>query len=131
MTLSRPLLIGLRASPFRDVMADWVRGQGFETFVTDTGREAVAWARSRPETLSILDQDLERLDGVEVWRVVRPIVHHRLVLMAQQRTRDLWFSALEEGVGSVLPLPTEREVVLTALRLVSDTDGERHATRGV
>ena len=99
-------------------MDDWVRGQGFETFVTDTGREAVAWARSRPEAVSFLDQDLERLDGVEVWRVVRPIVSHRLVLMAEERTRDLWFSALDAGVGSVLPLPTERDVVLTALRLV-------------
>ena len=118
MTLSRPVLIGLRASAFRDALDGWVRGEGFVTFVTDAGREAVAWARARPEAVSFLDRDLDRLDGEEVWRVVRPIVSHRLVLMAQQRTRDLWFSALAEGVGSVLPLPTERDVVLTALRLV-------------
>jgi len=118
VTPARPVLIGLVASPFRDAMDLWVRDQGFETFVTDAGSAAVAWARSRPEAVSFLDRDLERLDGVEVWRVVRPIVSHRLVLMARQRTRDLWFSALDEGVGSVLPLPAERDVVLTALRLV-------------
>jgi len=117
--LQRPVLIGLRPSPFRDALDGWVRAQGLGTFVTDRGTDAVDWVRSHPETVSFVDRDLDRLGGVEVWRVVRPIVSHRLVLMAELRTRDLWFSALAEGVGSVLPLPTEREVVLTALRLAS------------
>lgn len=119
MTLSRPVLIGLRPSPFRDSLDGWVRGQGLDTFVTARGAEAVGWVRERPDAVSFVDRDLGQVGGVEVWRVVRPIVCRRLVLMAQQRTRDLWFSALAEGVGSVLPLPTEREVVMTALRLAS------------
>src|SRR5205814_8270576 len=117
--LLRPVLIGLRPSPFRDALDGWVRGQGLETFVTDRGTDAVDWLRERSEAVSFVDRDLDRLGGVEVWRVVRPIVCHRLVLVAKERTKDLWFSALAEGVGTVLPLPTEREVVLTALRLAS------------
>ncbi len=113
-----PVLIGLRASCFRDEMDRWVRGVGFETFVTDVGRTAVDWVRRTPEALTFLDRDLERVGGEEVWRVVRPIVCHRLVLMAEQRTKELWFSALADGVGSVLPLPSGRDAVLTALRVL-------------
>jgi DNA-binding NtrC family response regulator len=118
--LLRPVLVGLRPSPFREALDGWIRSQGLETFVTDEARVAVDWVRMRPDAVSFVDRDLERVGGVEVWRVVRPIVSHRLVLMAKERTRDLWFSALAEGVGAVLPLPTEREVVLTALRNASE-----------
>ena len=45
-----------------------------------------------------------RIDGEEVWRVVHPQGRHRLVLMAEQRTTDLWLRALAEGVATVLPL---------------------------
>jgi hypothetical protein len=117
--LPPPVLVGLRPSPFREALDGWVRALGLETFVTDRPKDVVVWVRERPDAVSFVDRDLDRLEGVEVWRVVRPIVSHRLVLMARERTRDLWFSALAEGVGTVLPLPTEREVVMTALRLVS------------
>jgi len=118
--LQRPVLVGLRPSPFREALDGWVQALGLETFVTERPREAVEWVRERPSAVSFVDRDLDRIEGVEVWRVVRPIVSHRLVLMARDRTRDLWFSALAEGVGSVLPLPSEREVVMTALRLASE-----------
>jgi DNA-binding NtrC family response regulator len=118
--LQRPVLVGLRPSPFREALDGWVQALGLETFVTDRATEAVEWVRRCPLSVSFVDRDLDRIEGVEVWRVVRPIVCHRLVLMAKERTRDLWFSALAEGVGTVLPLPTEREVVLTALRLASE-----------
>ncbi len=120
MTLVRPVLVGLKPSPFREALADWVRDQGRETFVTGEAVQALSWARARPEGVSFLDRDLERLDGEEAWRVVHRVVGYRLVLMAAERTNELWFSALAEGVGTVLPLPTERDVVLTALRLASD-----------
>jgi DNA-binding NtrC family response regulator len=110
------VLIALRASAFREEMTGWVEGSGFEPYVTEAGRLAVEWVRGTPGGLSFVDLDLERLEGREVWRVVRPI-GHRLVLMAQQRTKELWFSALAEGVATVLPLPAERDAVLSALRL--------------
>jgi hypothetical protein len=131
------IVIALRPSGFRDELDRWVRDQGFGTFVTDEGRAAVEWVRRAPRTVSFLDLDLERVDGEEVWRLARRIARapsdgyaargrspggpfpgdHRLVLMAARRTNELWFTALAEGVGSLLPLPTERDVVLTALRV--------------
>ena len=129
---SLSVVIGLRPSGFRDELDRWVRDQGFETFVTDEGRAAVEWVVRTPRTVSFLDLDLERVDGEEVWRLVRRIARAssdapaargwsprdpRLVLMAARRTNELWFTALAEGVGTLLPLPTERDVVLTALRV--------------
>jgi len=116
------VLIGLRASRFREEMAGWIEGQGFQPYVTDVGRLAVDWLRRTPEAASFLDLDLD-CHGEAVWRVVRPIadarVGRRLALMAERRPKDLWMSALEDGVATVLPLPAERDVVLVALRLVT------------
>jgi hypothetical protein len=110
-------LIALRASAFREEMAGWVDGNGFEPYVTDVGRHVIDWVRGSPGGISFIDRDLERLEGREIWRLARPIVGHRLVLMAEQRTKELWFSALAEGVTTVLSLPADRDAVLHALRL--------------
>lgn len=108
-----------------------MRDLGYETFVTHDGRAAVDWVVRMPRTLAFLDVDLDRVDGEEVWRLVRRIVarpseqpvetvpgwNRRLVLMAARRTNQIWFAALSEGVGSLLPLPSEREVVRAALEV--------------
>jgi DNA-binding NtrC family response regulator len=97
-------------------MQGWLSDAGYATRVTDVAREAVEWARG-DTTVAFVATDLGALDGEQVWRVVRRTgVGHRLVLMAERRTKDLWFEALAAGVGSLLPLPTERDVVLAALR---------------
>ncbi len=118
----RAVLIGLRPSGFRDEMAEWIREQGYEPHVEGGVHETVEWVRRAPDTVSFVDAGLGRLDGEEAWRVVRrvlgPGLPPRLVLMAEYRTKELWFEALVVGVGSVLPLPTERRVVLEALRWV-------------
>jgi DNA-binding NtrC family response regulator len=116
MAPGRIALVGLRASGFRDLMERWLSDAGYATRVTDVARVAVEWARVGA-SVSFVETDLGSLDGEQVWRVVRRTCGgHRLVLMAERRTKDLWFEALAAGVGSLLPLPTEREVVLTALR---------------
>ena len=121
MAPARFVLIGLRPTGFRDEMAGWVRDHGYEPRVTEACREAVDWARNAPDSVSFMDSELGRLDGEEVWRVVRRFLGSRLVLMAGHRTKELWFEALNAGVGSVLPLPTERHVVLEALRQAAGT----------
>lgn len=183
VSLDRPVLIGVRASRFRDELAGWIRGQGFPTFVTSVGREAVDWLRRTPESVSFLDRDLDRVDGEEVWRTVvsagrpadpdarpdrrgsaqagtpvgdtsgrwapaspailcgvaavkvaavdgvgdadgpRPVAPSRragrLVLLAERPTKELWLTALGDGVATVLPLPAGQDAVLLALRLAA------------
>ncbi len=183
VSLDRPVLIGVRASRFRDELAGWIRGQGFPTFVTSVGREAVDWLRRAPESVSFLDRDLDRVDGEEVWRTAvsagrpadsdarpdrrgsadagtsardtpvrwapappavvrgiaavqvaavdgagdadgrRPVAPPRragrLVLLAERPTKELWLTALGDGVATVLPLPAGQDAVLLALRLAA------------
>ena len=123
VSLSRPVLIGARPSRFREELAGWVRGQGFDPFVTEVGRVAVDVVRRTPEIPTFLDADLAEDDVGEVWRVVRPIAGssgaRRLVLLAERRSKELWMTALADGVATVLPLPAERDVVLCALRIVT------------
>ncbi len=188
VSLDRPVLIGVRASRFRDELAGWIRGQGFPTFVTSVGREAVGWLRRAPESVSFLDRDLDRVDGEEVWRTAvsagrpadsdarpdrrgsadagtpardtpvrwapappavvrgiaavqvaavqvaavdgagdadgrRPVAPPRragrLVLLAERPTKELWLTALGDGVATVLPLPAGQDAVLLALRLAA------------
>jgi DNA-binding response OmpR family regulator len=100
-------------------MQGWLSDAGYATRVTEVARVAVEWARAEAD-VAFVETDLGSLDGEQAWRVVRRTCGgHRLVLMAERRTKDLWFEALAAGVGSLLPLPTEREVVLAALRAAS------------
>ena len=116
MTSKGVALVGLRAGPFRGEMERWLSDAGYTTRVTDVARVAVEWARGGANVWFV-ETDLGPVDGEQVWRVVRRTCGgQRLVLMAPNRTKELWFEALEAGVGSLLPLPTGRESVLAALR---------------
>lgn len=123
VSLARPVLIGVRPSRFRDDLAGWVQGQGFDPFVTEVGRVAVDLVRRTPGIPTFLDADLPEVDGEEVWRKVRPIAGsfgaRRLVLLAERRSKELWMTALADGVATVLPMPAERDAVLCALRIVT------------
>jgi CheY-like chemotaxis protein len=122
MTSQPEVLIGLRPSVQRERLVGWVRGQGYETDVANDGREIVARASARRFAASFLDASLETPEGGTVWRVVLRIVGRRLVLMAHERTNDLWFEALRAGVGTVLLLPPEEATVHAALRAVAASD---------
>jgi DNA-binding NtrC family response regulator len=117
MTSTGVALIGLRPSGFRSEMEGWLTDAGYATRVTDVAQVAVEWAQGVSTAVWFVETDLGPVGGEQVWRVVRRTCGgHRLVLMAARRTKDLWFEALEAGVGSLLPLPTGRDAVLAALR---------------
>ena len=54
-----------------------------------------------------------------VWRRIRPIAQRRVVLMARESGRNLWFEALRTGVATVLPFPPREAMVQAALRVVT------------
>lgn len=120
MTPNPAVLISLRRE--RDIdpalerqLADWVGALGFEPLVAPDGREAVAWVRRRPFAASLFDWRSDDGDGVASWRSIHEILGRRLVLMTREPRRGLWFEALCEGVGAVLPLPAREAMVRAAL----------------
>jgi DNA-binding response OmpR family regulator len=119
MTPTPSVLVGLRPGSVRDELVGWIRSLGYDTAVAQDGRETVAWVRGRPIVASFLESGWGAEEGRTVWRVVRPIVGRRLVLMAWERPYDLWIEALRAGVGAFLPLPAEPATVKAALRAVT------------
>jgi len=119
--MPRPsVLIGLgghdtRDRDWRSRVAGWVRRWGYEAAVTDDGPQALAWTRERAFAASLVECGLVAETGESVWRTVRPIVGRRLVLMAREPGKEIWFEALRAGVGAVLLLPPEEVVVRAAL----------------
>ena len=92
-----------------------VRGRGYEPrFTTDAG-EAVAWAQDQRFEVSFVDADMEVHAGGRIWRLLRPVIGPRMVLMTRGRRQDVWFEALQHGVAAVLPLPPRTRTVRAAL----------------
>src|SRR5262245_35409278 len=90
MTPHPAVLIGLEEHALRDRLAGWVRRLGYDACATADGNHALASVRAGGFVASFLDARLGAPEGDAVWRVVRPIVGHRLVLMARERSNDLW-----------------------------------------
>jgi DNA-binding response OmpR family regulator len=112
------VLIGTEALDLGQRIACWVRALGYQVWVTQDGVEAVRTLHHGPFAASFLDDQLGGTGGESIWRVVRPILGRRLILMARERSNELWFEALRSGVGTVLPLPPEEPMVRAALAAV-------------
>jgi DNA-binding NtrC family response regulator len=124
MTPNPAVLLSLRAQDrgervLRDHLEDWVQRCGFPTRFTEDAEEAVSWMGEGPFVASFVDSELQRPGGAAVWRLVRPTAVRRVVLMARERGRDLWFEALRSGVATVLPLPPQEAMVRAALEAVA------------
>lgn len=121
MTRSPQVLIGWSSldagsEDVRERVRGWISDLGYVPDVTMDAREMVAWVRERVFVASLLDCRLAEETGEPIWRGVRPIVGHRLVLMAREIANPMWFEALRAGVGALLPLPPEEGMVRAALR---------------
>lgn len=129
------VLVGLRPgvgidAGVQDAMDEWVRACGYEPRFTAEAEEAESWLREERDgfAASFLDADMARPQGEVTWRVVRPWVGRRLVLVMREQRRDLWFEALRAGVGTVLSWPPNDATVRAALRAVVMNTGPNENT---
>lgn len=113
------VLIGTEVPDLSERIARWVRALGYEVWVSRDGVEAVRTLHHGPFAASFLDEQFGGAGGESIWRMVRPILGRRLILMARERSNELWFEALRSGVGTVLPLPPEEPMVRAALAAVA------------
>lgn len=102
-------------------MEGWVRRCGYRTRFTDDAHEAISWLGREDFAATFVDSDMGRAEGEALWRRIRPIAPGpygscRVVLMARESGRNLWFEALRSGVATVLPFPPHEAMVQAALR---------------
>jgi DNA-binding NtrC family response regulator len=121
MTPHPAVLLGLRPREreLRAQLEGWVQRLGYQTRFTADADEAIAWMGDEAIRASFLDCDMERAEGQAIWRTLRPTAARRVVLMAPERRRDLWFEALRSGMATVLPLPPREPMVRAALLAVA------------
>jgi len=118
--------LGDEISTVRDRLEDVVRGRGYAPRFTTDAHETVAWIRDERFAVSFVDSEMEVHAGGRIWRVLRPLVGRRMVLMTRERRQDVWFEALQHGIAAVLPLPPRTQAVTAALEAAV---GPRRETR--
>lgn len=113
----------------RGSLEGWVERCGYRPRCTADAREALDWLGEERDTFaaSFLDAEMGRDEGELTWRIVRPRVRRRIVLVVRERRRDLWFEALRAGVATVLPFPPEEPMVRAALEAVTGQAPGKHA----
>ena len=120
MTPNRAVLIGLsdrdaRGPALRERLAGWVEQLGYEPAVVQDGRISISRVLERRCAATLLESGLVAESGEKVWRRVRPILGRRLVLMAREPRSDMFFEALQTGVGALLRLPARESMVRAAI----------------
>ena len=127
MTPHPAVLLGLRVSGSEDrslraQMEGWVRRCGYRPRFTDDAHEAISWLDQEDFAATVVDSDMGRAEGEALWRRIPPVTRGpqrgscRVVLMARDQGRNLWFEALRSGVVTVLPYPPAEAMVQAALR---------------
>lgn len=119
MLPAQPVLVGTQVVDLGFRIATWVEGLGYEVQVSSDGVAVVEALRRGSYAASFLDDQLGGAGGESIWRMVRPVLGRRLILMARALSNELWFEALRSGVGSVLPLPPEPSMVRAAMQCVA------------
>ena len=110
------VLVGTPVEDLGVRIARWVEALGYEVEVRRDGVAVVEALYRGSFAASFLDDQLGGAGGESIWRMVRPVLGRRLILMARELSNELWFEALRSGVGSVLPLPPAQPMVHAALR---------------
>jgi DNA-binding response OmpR family regulator len=107
MDMSRRILVVDDERIVTEVVARYLRGEGFEVAVAEDGQQALDLARRWPPELVVLDLMLPTVDGLEVFRQLR---QERQVPVIMDETD--WVVGLELGADDYVVKPfSPRELV--------------------
>jgi CheY-like chemotaxis protein len=101
---------------FRDLMATWLRNEGFEVQLAANGKEALAWLKSAVPCAMIVDLNMPVMDGADLRRhqqAIGPIADVPFILMTSSRDSETVGRAL--GVTTVIPKPFDSIRLLAVL----------------
>ncbi len=133
--MTRTILVVEDEREIRDLVAHYLRKEGFAPIVAADGEAALAKARKEKPDLVLLDILLPRADGLEVLRAIRAtpeIARTPVVMLTAKGDETDRVVGLELGADDYIPKPfSPREVIArikAVLRRTRPADPEQEAT---
>lgn len=113
--MGRSILIVEDEKEIRDLLAHYLRKEGFQPLVACDGEEGMAKARAEKPDLILLDILLPKMDGLELLRKIRAdrgIAHTPVAMLTAKGYETDRIVGLELGADDYIPKPfSPREVV--------------------
>jgi DNA-binding response OmpR family regulator len=113
--LGRSILIVEDEKEIRDLLAHYLRKEGFQPLVAFDGEDGIAKARAEKPDLILLDILLPKMDGLELLRKIRSdreIAHTPVAMLTAKGDETDRIVGLELGADDYIPKPfSPREVV--------------------
>lgn len=113
--MGRSILIVEDEKEIRDLLAHYLRKEGFQPLVACDGEEGMAKARAEKPDLILLDILLPKMDGLELLRKIRAdrgIAHTPVAMLTAKGDETDRIVGLELGADDYIPKPfSPREVV--------------------
>lgn len=114
MTLDRPsILITDDDASSREALRDIFAPQGYETFLAESGEEAIDIVRDHDVHIALMDMHLPRLSGLETMEILRQLNRViPMILISAESDDNLLRKALSAHAFSVLAKPLSKHVVI-------------------
>ncbi len=129
----------------RELVAGFLRKQGFDVVEADGGRAALTRFQQEPFDLVLTDQRMEHLSGLDLLRAVRAMTPEAgVIVMTAYGTIETAVAAIQAGASDYLTKPLnldtllhrihavrERQRLVTENRELREALAERHRVEGV
>jgi CheY-like chemotaxis protein len=115
MVLAAPysLLITDDDAAARETLREIFEPEGFQTFLAESGEQAIDIAQSRDVHLALMDMHLPRLTGLETMEILRQMRgEFPTILLSADRDESLIRKALAAQVFCVLAKPVSKHLVI-------------------
>lgn len=114
MTLDRPsILITDDDASSREALHDIFAPRGYQTYLAESGEEAIDIVRDHDVHIALMDMHLPRLSGIETMEILRQLNRViPMILISAESDDNLLRKALSAHAYSVLAKPLSQHVVI-------------------
>lgn len=114
MTLDRPsILITDDDASSREALHDIFAPRGYQTYLAESGEEAIDIVRDHDVHIALMDMHLPRLSGIETMEILRQLNRViPMILISAESDDNLLRKALSAHAYSVLAKPLSQHVLI-------------------
>ena len=105
-------------SDFRDFVSDALSGEGYETFVAESGSEGIRLCCSEKPDLILLDITMPGMDGFEVCELIHDNSNAPVVFVSVERTSKIIDKVAKSSACYYLPKPIRMDELISHVRAI-------------